>query len=362
MESKLYKSILFIFLMVISGLVFSCATPKSNPPIANSYEVQEEAKKQRILVLKSQMEAQYKLNRVSHRTLAGATPFCSKKRLSSGYMFVHKELYRPEYRDAITELYSVKELPKVTYVYPDSPAEKASLRPGDEIISINGRPFPKVAEEMETFRSLMATSSILKMEVMRDGSTMPINIEQVPCCDYSIVLIDSDEVNAAADGEKIYVTRGLTRFVENDSELATIISHELAHNTRRHIDMVKKNSLAGGIGGLLLDIAAAAAGVYTGGAFSKLGSNVGGSLYSKDMEREADYVGLYILALSGYNIDEAPNVFRRLGAANPKSIEGKYAASHPSTPERFVNLEKTVEEILKKQSSGIPLVPEEKSK
>ena len=92
------------------------------------------------------------------------------------------------------------------------------------------------------------------------------------------------------------------------------------------------------------------------------GMNIGKSMYSKDTEREADYVGLYLLALSGYDINDAPNVFRRLGMANPRSIEGKCAASHPSTPERYVNLEKTVEEILRKQSSGLPLIPEEKSK
>jgi predicted Zn-dependent protease len=181
-------------------------------------------------------------------------------------------------------------------------------------------------------------------------------------CDYPVLLIDSDEVNAMADGNKIFVTRGLMRFVENDAELATIVSHELAHNARGHLSMVKKNSLAGGVGGLLLDIAAAAAGVNTQGAFSRAGMSVGSSLYSKDMEREADYVGLYILALSGYDIKDAPNVFRRLGTANPKSIEGKYAVSHPSTPERFVNLEKTVEEIVNKKSSGLPLFPEEKGK
>ncbi len=362
MKSKLWKLGGMIFLLSIFGLFLSCATPKSKPPVANYPEIQEEAKKQRMLVLKTQMEAQYKLRNVSWQVLAGALPLCEKRRLSGGFLFIHKELFKPEYREALAELYGVQELAKVIYVFDESPSQKVGLQPGDEIVSINNEPFPKTPREIRAFASSWATRPVLRMEVLRDGLTIYIDVEQTSCCDYPVLLIDTDAVNAAADGEKIYVTRGLIRFLEGDSELATVISHELAHNTRGHAKMAKKNATAGGIGGLILDLAAAAAGVNTQGAFSKAGANIGKSMYSKDMEREADYVGLYLLALSGYDINDAPNVFRRLGTANPRSIEGKYAASHPSTPERYVNLEKTVEEILRKQSSGLPLIPEEKSK
>ncbi len=362
MKSKLSKSGRIIFPIAISMLFLSCATPKSKPPIANYPEIQEEAKKQRIMVLKTQMETQYKLRNVSSKVLAGASPLCNKTRLSAGFLFVHKELFTPEYREALAELYGVGELAKVIYVFDESPGEKAGLLPGDEIISINDVPFPKTLAEIRAFVSSWGTRAELKIEVSREGSINYINVEQTTCCDYPVLVVGTEVVNAAADGERIYVTRGLIRFLETDSELATVISHELAHNTRGHNKMAKKNAIAGGIGGLLLDIAVAAVGVNTGGAFSKAGMNIGKSMYSKDMEREADYVGLYILALSGYDIDDAPNVFRRLGTANPNSIEGKYAASHPSTPERYVNLEKTVEEILRKQSSGLPLTPEEKGK
>jgi hypothetical protein len=362
MKSKLWKVGGIVFLLVSSGLFISCATPKSKPPVVNSSEIQEEAKKQRILVLKTQMEAQYRLRNVSSRVLAGASSLCDKKGLYGGFMFVHKELFLPEYREAIAELYGVQDLAKVIYVFDKSPCEKAGLRPGDEIVSINNEPFPKTLFEIRTLMSSLTTRAVLNMEVLRDGSTFYIDVEQANYCDYPVLMSNTDIVNAGADGEIIYVTRGLIRFLESDSELATAISHELAHNIRGHVKMAKKNAVAGDIGGLLLDIAAAAAGVNTQGALTRAGMNYGKSLYSKDMEREADYVGLYILALSGYDIIGAPNVFRRLGTSNPKNIEGKYAASHPSTPERYVALEKTVEEILRKQSSELPLIPEEKFK
>jgi beta-barrel assembly-enhancing protease len=360
MKSKLRIIARIMVLSMISGVLISCASPQSRPPVATSSEIQEETKKERAMAVKAQMEAQIKLSGVSSRLMAGASPLCDKKKQYAGFFFVHREQFSPEHRDALADLYGVKELPKIVAVFEKSPAEKAGIKSGDQIISINGAPFPQRPEEIGRFVSSWGTNAVLDMEVLRGESTLHIDIEQAPYCDYPVVLLDSNEVNAAADGEKIYVTRGLMRFMDNDSELAAVIGHELAHNTRGHVTMAKKNSLAAGLGGLLLDIAAAAAGVNTQAAFSKAGMNIGQSLYSKDMEREADYVGLYILALSGYNIDGAPNIFRRLGTANPKSIEGKYAVSHPSTPERYVYLEKTVEEIVGKQSAGLALVPEEK--
>ena len=93
-----------------------------------------------------------------------------------------------------------------------------------------------------------------------------------------------------------------------------------------------------------------------------MGMRAGQLSYSKEMEAEADYVGLYILANSGFDIHTGPNVFRRLGVSNPRSWEAKYATSHPSTPERFVMVEQTIKEIDGKKAANMSILPEEKSK
>jgi predicted Zn-dependent protease len=134
------------------------------------------------------------------------------------------------------------------------------------------------------------------------------------------------------------------------------------HNIRQHHKTTKKNAAVGAAFGFLLDVAAAAGGVNTNAGFTKMGMQAGGQAYSKEMEAEADYVGLYILANAGYDIHSGPNLFRRLGVASPKSMEAKYATSHPSTPERFVMLEETIGEIEAKKAAGKTLLPEEQSK
>jgi predicted Zn-dependent protease len=51
-----------------------------------------------------------------------------------------------------------------------------------------------------------------------------------------VVLSESDAVNAFADGEKVVITKGMMRFVENDRELSLVIAHEMAHNAMGHTD------------------------------------------------------------------------------------------------------------------------------
>ncbi|MFL5562034.1 MAG: M48 family metalloprotease [Gemmatimonadaceae bacterium] len=80
---------------------------------------------------------------------------------------------------------------------------------------------------------------------------------------------------------------------------------------------------------------------------------------SQDFEREADCVGMYILARAGRPYADAPNFWRRMGQESPGSI--KYASTHPASAERFIRLDKPVAEIQAKVASGAPLLPEAKA-
>ncbi len=75
-----------------------------------------------------------------------------------------------------------------------------------------------------------------------------------------------------------------------------------------------------------------------------------------EFEQEADYVGLYFLARAGFPLDGAGDYRRLMAANNPLSIIVR--SSHPTAPERFVAIEKTIEEIKVKRAMDQPLVPE----
>ena len=208
-----------------------------------------------------------------------------------------------------------------------------------------------VAAEAQKQRELAKTRHLLEFRVRRGGAEQTARAGHEAVCDYPVALDNADIINAFADGKQVTVTRGMMRFVRDDLELAVVIGHELAHNSMGHVQKQMGNQMLG----TLVDIMAAMRGVNTQGLFG----SAAGLVFSKDFEAEADYVGLYFSARAGYDIDKAPNFWRRMAAANPGSIQQRgFGASHPSTPERFLALEKIVEEIKAKQAAGKDLAPQ----
>jgi hypothetical protein len=334
---------------------------RSKPPAENVPETQGDARKRRAAKIRSMVDSQLKLSNVAYTIITEATNFCGRKRLVSCFLVVHKGMARAELQQqTINDAFGIKDLPKIAGVFQNSPCEKAGLQLGDEIVSINGTSTPHTDEKINGFLTSLESRTPLEIDILRDGLPIHFSVEQSVACDYPVWLVNDNGINAHADGQRIYVTAGLVRFVDSDTELAAVVSHEMAHNVRGHTTIKNKNSTVAGAGGLVLDIASAIVGIDTQGAFSRAGFRKGLSSYSKEMEREADYVGQYILAQAGYDPKTAPNIFRRLGALSPENIEGQYMASHPSSPERYVILQKAAEEIARKKASGLPLKPEER--
>lgn len=175
-------------------------------------------------------------------------------------------------------------------------------------------------------------------------------------CYYDFSVSQDHDINAHADGKRIVVTNGMLRFVDSDDELALVIAHEMAHNLMQHTRSKQINSLVGTALGYALDAAAGAYGVGTSGGFSQAGSEIGGLSYSAAFEQEADYVGMYIAARAGYDVKRATGFWRRFTVQEPDTAYG--GLTHPSNPERFVAMQKTVQEIAVKRKDRLPLVPE----
>lgn len=170
---------------------------------------------------------------------------------------------------------------------------------------------------------------------------------------------DDDSYNASADGHKLVVSRKLVQLVNKDEQLAFIISHELAHNIMGHLDDQQTNLTGGALLGAIFDVAAAGVGANTGGSLTRLGGQMGVLSFSPSYEQEADYVGMYILKRAGYNIDKAPDVWRMMSAVNPDAIYT--GTTHPTSPERFVMMKKSIQEIKEKSRAGKALLPEMKA-
>lgn len=273
-----------------------------------------------------------------------------------GLTMISLDAVGKDLRKSAISVMGITEHPTVLHVTRGAPAEQGGLRKGDEILSIAG-------EEVEPGRNATenATEALIKaarkgepfeLTARRGQQILPLIIDPAPACKYPVVMLQDDQLNAFADGDAVYVTTGMYRFAQKDSELQLILAHEIAHNAEGHSDKKLINWTLG----TLVDLLAAAYGVNTQGAFGDAASKV----YSQDFEREADYVGMYLLAASGVDTSDVADFWRRMSAEYPQTIKGSYSASHPATAERWTNLEAANREIDSKRVRGMALAPERK--
>ena len=132
------------------------------------------------------------------------------------------------------------------------------------------------------------------------------------------------------------------------------------HNIMRHSESKKLGSILGGLFGAALDIGLAVKinNGYIGTNFTTLFSEIGKVVYSKKHEREADYLGMYMVAAAGGDVSNILNLWHRMAIEELKTTgtlsEG---ATHPSDPERSLLMLATFKEIQEKQEKGIKLLP-----
>jgi beta-barrel assembly-enhancing protease len=156
-------------------------------------------------------------------------------------------------------------------------------------------------------------------------------------------------VNAfALPGGFVGVHTGLINTAETESELASVLAHELGHVSQRHIarmlaqqQQMQLPVMAALAAALLLgrsrpDLAIGAAAAAQGGAVQL------GLSYSRDFEREADRIGLQTLADAGFDVRAMPTFFEKLQRSTRVSDDGSvpgYLRTHPITSERIADVE-----------------------
>jgi hypothetical protein len=352
-EIMIKRTKLFVFTIIISLSICACATPTTKRVKVDDVLAEMEAKKQREIALEAWYQDQVKLYNVAYGIFTKSVPLCNETTTHHiGIHIANKYMFSEDMQEAVFSLFKISNVPKIIHVVKGSAAEQSGIKENDVLVAINDWAVPigkdSHTEFLEKLKDVAEKNPQISIKVLRDGIEKTFEIKPDKACDYNILLANDDNINAFADGKSVIITRGMIRYTKDDTELALVISHELAHNVMKHIEAKTKNFLLGAI----FDVIAAFLGVNTQGVFSQIGSQA----YSKEFEEEADYVGLYIMALGGLDIENAPNFWRRMAAVHPNSIS--YETTHPSTPHRFVLLEKTVQEIKQKISSNLPLTPE----
>ena len=163
---------------------------------------------------------------------------------------------------------------------------------------------------------------------------------------YSVSAADYREINAfALPGGPVWIHRGVLHAATNESQVAGVLAHEIAHIAQRHAaDQLTSITLTNWglsfLGAMLGNSGGAgaaqiAAGFLANGFFLK---------FSRDDEREADRVGLDIMRRAGWDgrgMVELFDLLRRQSSRDPGSVE-VFFSSHPSPQDRVAQLQAQV--------------------
>jgi predicted Zn-dependent protease len=162
-----------------------------------------------------------------------------------------------------------------------------------------------------------------------------------PDLTYKITILNSPAVNAfALPNGQLYVTRGLLALANDSAEVASVMSHEMAHVIKRHAASREEqairseqasSSVSDPIGG------------SQEGAMALARSKIALASFSRSQETEADILGVGIAAHAGFDPYGASRLLKSMGRNAEMRASGRdtrsldFISSHPATPERVKN-------------------------
>ncbi|HEY6094739.1 MAG TPA: M48 family metalloprotease [Gallionellaceae bacterium] len=175
-----------------------------------------------------------------------------------------------------------------------------------------------------------------------------------PGLDFEFFAINDNAINAfALPGGFIGVNTGLILTTRSESELASVLSHEIAHVTQHHLARMISGQKFDSLASLAMIAAAILASRSNPDAAMAgvMGAQAGAIQrqlnFTRNHEQEADRIGLGILKKSGFDVRAMPEFFERMQKAT-RLLEGNippYLRTHPLTNDRIADMANRVQQM-----------------
>jgi len=167
-----------------------------------------------------------------------------------------------------------------------------------------------------------------------------------------ILVKDDAMVNAwCMPGGKVAFYTGIMPICKDETGVAVVMGHEIAHAIANHGSERISQQYAAQAGLSVVSIALGGSGGTTipsdlilqgAGAATSLGILA----FSRKHESEADELGLYFMAMAGYNPEEAPEFWKRMSAGKEGKGPSEFLSTHPSGETRIADLKKNMPKAL----------------
>lgn len=209
------------------------------------------------------------------------------------------------------------------------------------------------------YRSLRSTGRVVTdpeiQEYIQDVGQKLAAHAQDGAFQFQFFVVDDPAINAfALPGGYIGVHSGLILATRNESELAGVMAHEIAHVTQRHISRAIHANQRASILSMAAMLGAILVGAATGSSDAIQGGIVGAQSlsaqqqinFTRENEYEADRVGVTVLATSGFDPYGMPSFFETLARqAGPSAAQvPEFLRTHPVTVNRIAETRERVAE------------------
>lgn len=299
---------------LLVGLILALALV--GPTQASSQEspsIDAEVNRLRSAAFRIALDRRIRLLRVSEAIRVHGRELCAKKVSPVlGVIATSEGELARAFRETARRDFAVEGRVSLLWVEPGYAAAEAGLRAEDVILEVDGKRLRRAADLYSRHSGRIGTHMSLRVD--RWGRVFDVQVPVNLGCFAASWMHDSDYVGAYMTGQQVIMTTGMLRFLESDDEIAVILGHEFAHYILR-----------------------------TGS--------------TPDYEADADYMGCYLAARAGFEVDVAKGLWERYASLSPFSL-GKKSRTHPGTAKRSLALEATIAEIRAKQARGVPLLPE----
>ena len=171
--------------------------------------------------------------------------------------------------------------------------------------------------------------------------------------EWEYILIEKKNVRNAwcMPGGKIAVYTGMFDVTKNVNGLAAVMGHEIAHAVAKHgIERASRSTLIN-TGTQIIDI-------LSGGKLSQVNRTTGMNTvkllsqiglmnpFNRKQESEADFLGMIFASLSGYDIRETVNIWKRMKNFNKGKSQPEFMSTHPSAENRIKKINEWTNEII----------------
>lgn len=160
-------------------------------------------------------------------------------------------------------------------------------------------------------------------------------------------LIENKQVNAwAMPGGKVAVYTGILPITANDTGLAVVMGHEISHALAGHGNERISQAMVAQYGGAVLGSATSGQMAAIFQQVYPIGAQVALLKYGRGQEIEADQMGLYLMAMAGYDPRQAQPFWERMENSSSGNRPPEFLSTHPSPESRRADLQKRLPKAL----------------